>query len=98
MQNVLLQAMVLFVELEYTLATEEAERIGVDHVARVSSGDATDSSTGNELMLTSHFAGMLTKVDTFLCACCFSNRTCTHVCMFDVSVAEHRIVLWIVFE
>jgi len=29
----------LFVQLPYTLATEEAERIGVDHVARVQSAD-----------------------------------------------------------
>lgn len=31
------EAQMRFVELPYTLATEEAERIGVDHVARVSS-------------------------------------------------------------
>jgi hypothetical protein len=28
------QARILFVKLPYTLATEEAERIGLDHVAR----------------------------------------------------------------
>ena len=53
----MLQATVLFVQLEYTLATEEAERIGVDHVARVSSGDATDSSTGDKLTLLCDLAG-----------------------------------------
>lgn len=37
-------AMVLFVPLTYTLATEEAERIGVDHVARMSSTDSGESS------------------------------------------------------
>jgi COP9 signalosome complex subunit 6 len=31
---------ILFIELEYTLATDEAERIGVDHIAKHSSGDA----------------------------------------------------------
>ena len=36
----------LFVELPYTLATEEAERIGVDHVARVTAMDAGESSVG----------------------------------------------------
>ena len=36
----------LFVELSYTLATEEAERIGVDHVARVTSTDVTEESIG----------------------------------------------------
>lgn len=37
----------LFVELSYTLATEEAERIGVDHVARMSTSDTGAASTGN---------------------------------------------------
>lgn len=36
----------LLVELQYTLATEEAERIGVDHVARMSSHDTQESSIG----------------------------------------------------
>ena len=36
----------LFVELTYTLATEEAERIGVDHVARMSTADSSDASMG----------------------------------------------------
>jgi hypothetical protein len=40
------QATMLFVELHYTLATEEAERIGVDHVARMSSNEAGESSLG----------------------------------------------------
>jgi len=38
------EATMLFVELSYTLATEEAERIGVDHVARMSSADNSDAS------------------------------------------------------
>ncbi|XP_041366087.1 COP9 signalosome complex subunit 6-like [Gigantopelta aegis] len=37
-------ATMLFVELSYTLATEEAERIGVDHVARMSSSETGESS------------------------------------------------------
>lgn len=41
------EATMLFVELTYTLATEEAERIGVDHVARMASGDSAESSQGN---------------------------------------------------
>lgn len=36
----------LFVETHYTLATEEAERIGVDHVARLSNTGTVDASTG----------------------------------------------------
>nr|XP_023024626.1 COP9 signalosome complex subunit 6 [Leptinotarsa decemlineata] len=38
------EATMLFVPLTYTLATEEAERIGVDHVARMSSTDSGESS------------------------------------------------------
>ncbi|KAK7602086.1 hypothetical protein V9T40_009527 [Parthenolecanium corni] len=34
----------LFVEVPYTLATEEAERIGVDHVARMASNETGESS------------------------------------------------------
>ena len=45
------QATMLFVELHYTLATEEAERIGVDHVARMSSNEAGESSLGEYLLL-----------------------------------------------
>ena len=40
------EATMLFVELQYTLATEEAERIGVDHVARMSTADTNESSSG----------------------------------------------------
>lgn len=36
----------LFVPLTYILATEEAERIGVDHVARMSSNEAGENSLG----------------------------------------------------
>ncbi|KAK9299296.1 hypothetical protein QLX08_007648 [Tetragonisca angustula] len=38
------EATMLFVPLTYTLATEEAERIGVDHVARMCSNDQGESS------------------------------------------------------
>lgn len=42
------EATMLFVPLVYTLATEEAERIGVDHVARMaSSNDSAGNSYGN---------------------------------------------------
>lgn len=36
----------LFVELPYTLATEEAERIGLDHMARMSTNESGESSLG----------------------------------------------------
>ncbi|GFR80517.1 COP9 signalosome complex subunit 6 [Elysia marginata] len=44
------EATVLFVDIPYTLATEEAERIGVDHVARLSVADTGDSSTAEHLV------------------------------------------------
>ena len=46
----------LLVELSYTLATEEAERIGVDHVARMSTSDIGDSSTVAEHLVAQHSA------------------------------------------
>merc|ERR1712012_987548 len=41
-----LQARMLFVKLPYTLATEEAERIGLDHVARISVVTTTEGDGG----------------------------------------------------
>lgn len=46
----------LFVPLTYTLATEEAERIGVDHVARMSSNEAGESSLVAEHLTAQHSA------------------------------------------
>lgn len=43
------EATMLFVPLTYTLATEEAERIGVDHVARMSTNDMGEKSVGKTL-------------------------------------------------
>lgn len=37
---------ILFVGLPYTLATEDAERIGVDHIARSSVTGTTERSAG----------------------------------------------------
>lgn len=47
------RATMLLAPLTYTLAAEEAERIGVDHVARVSSGEAGLNSLGIQLFLLS---------------------------------------------
>ena len=44
----------LFVELSYTLATEEAERIGVDHIARMSTPDMAENSTVAEHLNAQH--------------------------------------------
>ncbi|XP_058124034.1 COP9 signalosome complex subunit 6 isoform X1 [Anopheles ziemanni] len=50
------EAMMLFVPLSYTLATEEAERIGVDHVARMSTNDSDENSTVAEHLLAQYSA------------------------------------------
>ncbi|XP_014671204.1 PREDICTED: COP9 signalosome complex subunit 6-like isoform X2 [Priapulus caudatus] len=44
------EATMLFVEIPYTLATEDAERIGVDHVARMSSDSGVNSSVADHLI------------------------------------------------
>ena len=57
-----------FVETKYTLATEEAERIGVDHVARLSSTGTLDGSTGQEKVTKNtpvHLTGTLNLVVCF---------------------------------
>ncbi len=41
------QSKVLFASVEYTLATEDAERVGVDHIARASVTGASERSAGN---------------------------------------------------
>ena len=43
----------LFVPLVYTLATEEAERIGVDHVARMASSNDSAANSYGKLNLIS---------------------------------------------
>lgn len=53
---VLGDATMLFVPLTYTLATEEAERIGVDHVARMSTNEAGENSVVAENLVAQHSA------------------------------------------
>ncbi|KAF4015905.1 hypothetical protein G4228_007207 [Cervus hanglu yarkandensis] len=50
------QATMLFAELTYTLATEEAERIGVDHVARMTATGSGENSTVAEHLIAQHSA------------------------------------------
>ena len=49
-------AVMLFVLLNYTLATEEAERIGVDHVARMAANETDENSAVAEFLLAQHNA------------------------------------------
>ncbi|XP_050389077.1 COP9 signalosome complex subunit 6 [Patella vulgata] len=48
------EATILFVELTYTVATEEAERIGVNHVARMSTNETGDSSSVAQHLIAQH--------------------------------------------
>ncbi len=41
------QPKVLFAGVTYTLATEDAERVGVDHIARASVTGASERSAGD---------------------------------------------------
>jgi len=50
------EAKMLFVKLNYSLATEEAERIGLDHVARITSADGATQSKVSEHFLAQHSA------------------------------------------
>uniref|UniRef100_A0A6Q2WZF8 COP9 signalosome complex subunit 6 n=1 Tax=Esox lucius TaxID=8010 RepID=A0A6Q2WZF8_ESOLU len=50
------EATMLFAELGYTLATEEAERIGVDHVARMTATGTGENSTVAEHLIAQHSA------------------------------------------
>ena len=44
------QPTVMFNPVAYTLATEDAERIGVDHIARSSVAGTTQTSAGAEVI------------------------------------------------
>ena len=44
------KAKVLYSMVPYTLATEEAERIGVDHIARVSVSGSVHTSAGSDII------------------------------------------------
>ncbi|XP_037948549.1 COP9 signalosome complex subunit 6-like [Teleopsis dalmanni] len=56
------EATMLFVPLTYTLATEEAERIGVDHVARMSTNETGEKSVvAEQLVATGSAIKMLSK-------------------------------------
>nr|XP_014352563.1 PREDICTED: COP9 signalosome complex subunit 6 [Latimeria chalumnae] len=50
------EATLLFAELTYTLATEEVERIGVDHVARMTATGSGENSTVAEHLIAQHSA------------------------------------------
>ena len=50
---------VMFSLVPYTLATEEAERVGVDHIARVSVTGSAQNSTGNDTALLISYAAQL---------------------------------------
>jgi len=62
------QPRMLFIKVQYTLVTEEAERIGVDHVARLSSAGHSEVSQVSEYMLVQQSAIKMlsTRIDIIL--------------------------------
>lgn len=80
------EAHMLFVNLPYTLATEEAERIGVDHVVRMSTHENGGKSAGKYVTI-HNIVKSLTHI--FLCPF-FSGRTfeCTTQCHQNVTFAR----------
>jgi len=62
------EARLAFIKLEYDLATEDSERIGLDHVARISSTtESTQSKVSENLMVQHSAIKMLTsRVDIIL--------------------------------
>lgn len=75
----------LFAELTYTLATEEAERIGVDHVARMTATGTGENSTG-KLSLLLWKLKLLVSTSAWKCFTChvttlWGNQI-TLVCLF----------------
>jgi len=50
------EARMLFIKLSYELATEDSERIGLDHVARISSTNETNQSKVSENLMVQHSA------------------------------------------
>merc|ERR1719412_2655405 len=62
------EARMLFIKLSYELATEDSERIGLDHVARISStNEATQSKVSENLMVQHSAIKMLaSRIDIIL--------------------------------
>lgn len=58
------EATMLFVPLTYTLATEEAERIGVDHVARMAQSNETAVNSYGKLAFP-YTQSIFINIDTF---------------------------------
>lgn len=60
-------ATMLFMEICYTLATEDAERIGVDHVARMSSESGGSSSGRLSFFLYFILYNYFVKISYLIC-------------------------------
>uniref|UniRef100_A0A2P2HZ46 COP9 signalosome complex subunit 6 n=1 Tax=Hirondellea gigas TaxID=1518452 RepID=A0A2P2HZ46_9CRUS len=89
---------IMLVQLNYTLATEEAERVGVDHVARMASHNTTDQSNVSDnlhaqcsaiRMLVSRVHVVLSYVE----ACERGELPMDHELMRLISSLAHRLPL-----
>ena len=54
----------LLVKLPYTLATEEAERIGLDHVAKISANTDSDTSRAADTLQVGHGSSLSQKFNS----------------------------------
>uniref|UniRef100_A0A6M2DKH8 COP9 signalosome complex subunit 6 n=1 Tax=Xenopsylla cheopis TaxID=163159 RepID=A0A6M2DKH8_XENCH len=90
------EATMLFVPLTYILATEEAERIGVDHVARMSSNEAGENSLVAEHLTAQYSAikmlhSRVRLVLEFMREVESGRRTASHDILRDAYCLSHRL-------
>jgi COP9 signalosome complex subunit 6 len=91
------EATMLFVPLTYTLATEEAERIGVDHVARVAqSNDTNANSFVADHLIAQHVAikmlhSRVKLVLEYVEAVCEGKLKANHEILREAFTLSHRL-------
>lgn len=90
------EATMLFVKLPYTLATEEAERIGVDHVARMLANESGESSVVAEHLTAQHSAikmlhSRVKLVLQYLRAVQSGQLTLNHEILREANSLSHRL-------
>lgn len=90
------EAKILFVRLPYTLATEEAERIGLDHVARIVSGNEQASSRIADQLAAQHsaikmLAGRVKLILEYVKAVEKGELPQNHEIMRQIKALSHRL-------
>jgi len=90
------QARILFVKTPYTLATEEAERIGLDHVARIATGTESSTSRTADQLAAQHsaikmLAGRVKLILEYVKAVEKGELPSNHEIMRQVKALSHRL-------